>query len=60
MAQCLLAAILLDLTEATAFLIADCFTGPDFGADFTVRVMVARLASVLAAADLAAFVDFGF
>lgn len=48
------------LTELTARFIAFCPTVPDLGADFTVRPLLDRFASVLAADVLAFFVDFGF
>jgi len=50
---------LFDFTELTAFLIAFRPTLPDLGADFTVRILLDRFASVLAAEDLAFLVDFG-
>jgi hypothetical protein len=49
-----------DLTVETAFLIAAFFIVPDLGADFTFLLAATRLVSVLAALDLADFVDFGF
>lgn len=50
---------LLALTVFTALLIAFWPTFPGFGADFTVRPLLDRFASVLAAVVLAPFVDIG-